>query len=72
MTHPVPAGLLSDAAIDGKLLNGTVAAAGQVFLDPAIGHGTGTVLGQWQVGDKRGDGIRHRVLLGGLEVAAWS
>src|SRR5439155_16108244 len=32
VTHPAPAGLLPAAAIDGKLLRGTVTAAGRVFL----------------------------------------
>ncbi|GGM53545.1 ISAs1 family transposase [Micromonospora sonchi] len=68
VTHPVPAGLLPAAAIDGKLLHGTVTAAGRVFLVAAIGHGTGTVLGQRQVADKRGEGTVIEPLLGGLDV----
>ncbi|HKT02746.1 MAG TPA: ISAs1 family transposase, partial [Rugosimonospora sp.] len=69
VTHPVPAGLLSAAAIDGKLLHGTVTATGRVFLVAAITHGTGIVLGQRQVPDKRGEGTVIESLLGGLDVA---
>jgi predicted transposase YbfD/YdcC len=69
VTHPVPAGLLPAAAIDGKLLRGTVTAAGRVFLVAAIGHGTGVVLGQRQVADKRGEGTVIASLLGALAVA---
>jgi hypothetical protein len=38
--------LLPAAAIDGKLLRGTVTAAGRVFLVAAITHGVGVALGQ--------------------------
>jgi hypothetical protein len=38
VTHPAPAGLLPAAAIDGKLLHGSVTADGRVFLVAAIGH----------------------------------
>lgn len=69
VTHPVPAGLLPAAAIDGKLLHGTVTAAGRVFLVAAIGHGTGVVAGQRQVADKRGEGTVVESLLAGLDVA---
>ena len=67
LTHPVPAGLLPAAAIDGKLLQGTVTATGRVFLVAAIGHGSGVVLGQRQVADKRGEGTVIADLLGGLD-----
>ncbi|WP_239313318.1 MULTISPECIES: ISAs1 family transposase [unclassified Frankia] len=69
VTHPAPAGLLPAAAIDGKLLRGTVTTAGRVFLVAAIGHGTGVVLGQRQVADKRGEGTAVPDVLGGLDVA---
>jgi predicted transposase YbfD/YdcC len=69
VTHPAPAGLLPAAAIDGKLLRGTVTATGRVFLVAAIGHRTGVVLGQQQVADKRGEGTVIESLLGGLDVA---
>src|SRR5439155_12224965 len=54
VTHPAPDGLLPAAAIDGKLLRGTVTATGRVFLVAVIGHRSGVVLGQRQVADKRG------------------
>ncbi len=69
VTHPAPAGLLPAAAIDGKLLRGTVTATGRVFLVAAIAHRTGVVLGQRQVPDKRGEGTVIESLLGGLDVA---
>ena len=69
VTHPVPAGLLPAAAIDGKLLRGTVTPAGRVFLVGAIAHDAGVVLGQRQVADKRGEGTVIADLLGGLDVA---
>jgi predicted transposase YbfD/YdcC len=69
VTHPAPARLLPAAAIDGKLLRGTVTAVGRVFLVAAIGHGSGVVLGQRQVADKRGEGSAVPDLLGGLDVA---
>jgi predicted transposase YbfD/YdcC len=68
-TRTAPAGLLPAAAIDGKLLRGTFTAAGRVFLVAAIGHGSGVVLGQRQVADKRGEGTVIESLLGGLDVA---
>jgi predicted transposase YbfD/YdcC len=69
ITHPAPAGLLPAAAIDGKLLRGSVTATGRVFLVAAIGHGSGVVLGQRQVADKRGEGTAVPDLLTGLDVA---
>ena len=69
VTHPAPAGLLPAAAIDGKLVHGTVTPAGRVFLVAAITHGTGVVLGQRQVADKRGEGTVVESLLNGLDVA---
>ena len=69
VTHPAPAGLLPAAAIDGKLLRGSVTPTGRVFLVAAIGHHTGVVLGQQQVADKRGEATVVENLLGGLEVA---
>jgi hypothetical protein len=55
VTHPAPAGSLPAAAIDGKLLRGSVTPTGRVFLVAAIGHDAGVVLGQRQVADKRGE-----------------
>ncbi|MEO3781628.1 ISAs1 family transposase [Micromonospora sp. B11E3] len=69
VTHPVPAGLLPAAAIDGKLLHGTVTTTGRVFLVAAIDHRTGTVLGQRQVADKRGENTVIEPLLSGLDAA---
>jgi predicted transposase YbfD/YdcC len=69
VTHPGPAGVLPAAAIDGKLLRGTVTPAGRVFLVGAIAHGAGVVLGQRQVADKRGEGTVNTDLLDGLDVA---
>jgi predicted transposase YbfD/YdcC len=69
VTHPAPVGLLPAAAIDGKLLRGSVTATGQVFLVAVIGHRSGVVLGQRQVADKRGKGSVIESLLGGLDVA---
>jgi predicted transposase YbfD/YdcC len=69
VTHPAPAGLLPAAAIDGKLLHGTVTAHGRVFLVAAISHANTVVLGQRQVADKRGEGTVIESLLGGLDVA---
>lgn len=69
VTHPVPAGLLPAVAIDGKLLHGTRTEAGQVFLVAAITHHDGVVLGQRQVGDKRGENTVIADLLTPLQVA---
>jgi predicted transposase YbfD/YdcC len=68
VTHPVPAGLLPAVAIDGKLLHGTRTEAGQVFLVAAITHHSGVVLGQRQVGDKRGENTVVADLLTPLDV----
>jgi predicted transposase YbfD/YdcC len=68
-THPVPAGLLPAAAIDGKLLHGTLAATGRVFLVAAVTHDRGVVLGQRQVADKRGETTVTADLLAPLDVA---
>jgi predicted transposase YbfD/YdcC len=67
--HPAPAGLLSAAAIDGKLLRGASTSTGRVFLVAAITHGTAVVLGQRQVPDKRGEGAVVAELLAPLDVA---
>ena len=69
--HPAPDGLLPAAAVDGKALRGArTPEGGRVFLvaaiDHAIDHATGAVLGQRQVGDKRGEGAAARDLLTGL------
>lgn len=69
VTHPAPAGLLPAAAIDGKLLHGTVTADGRVFLVAAISHASAVVLGQRQVADKRGEGSAVAPLLAGMDVA---
>ncbi len=69
VTHPVPAGLLPAAAIDGKLLHGTRTETGQVFLVAAITHHNGIILGQRQVPDKRGETTVIADLLTGLPVA---
>jgi predicted transposase YbfD/YdcC len=67
--HPAPDGLLPAAAVDGKALRGArTAGGGRVFLIAAIDHATGAVLGQRQVGDKRGEGAAARDLLTGLRV----
>jgi len=67
--HPAPDGLLPAAAVDGKALRGArTPEGGRVFLVAAIDHATGAVLGQRQVGDKRGEGAAARDLLTGLRV----
>jgi predicted transposase YbfD/YdcC len=67
VTAQVPAGLLPAAAIDGKLLRGSVTPAGRVFLVAAIDHATGAVLGQRQVADKRGENTALQPLLSSLD-----
>lgn len=69
VTHPAPAGLLPAAAVDGKLLRGTVTATGRVFLVAAVTHDCGVVLGQRQVADKRGETTVTADLLAPLDVA---
>jgi predicted transposase YbfD/YdcC len=69
ITHPRPAGLLSAAAIDGKLLHGSRTANGQVFLVAAVTHDSGAILGQRQVPDKRGENAVIADLLAPLDVA---
>ena len=69
VTHPVPAGLLPAAAVDGKLLHGTRTPTGQVFLVAAITHHRGVILGQRQVPDKRGENAVIADLLTPLDVA---
>ena len=69
VTHPAPAGLLPAAAVDGKLLRGSVTANGRVFLVAAVTHDRGIVLGQRQVADKRGETTVTADLLAPLDVA---
>jgi len=69
--HPAPDGLLPAAAVDGKALRGArTPEGGRVFLVAAIDHTSGAVLGQRQVGDKRGEGAAARDLLTGLRTPA--
>jgi predicted transposase YbfD/YdcC len=65
--HPLPDGVLSGAAVDGKALRGARTEAGPVFLVAAIDHASGAVLGQRQVPSKRGEGVAARDLLRGLD-----
>ncbi|MGH7511072.1 MAG: ISAs1 family transposase [Gemmatimonadales bacterium] len=69
ITHPAPTGLLPAVAIDGKLLHGTRTTTGQVFLVAAITHDRAVILGQRQVGDKRGESTVVAGLLAPLDVA---
>jgi predicted transposase YbfD/YdcC len=69
LTHPAPAGLLPAAAVDGKLLRGSVTATGRVFLVAAVTHEGGVVLGQRQVANKRGETTVTSDLLAPLDVA---
>jgi hypothetical protein len=69
VTHPAPAGLLSAAAVDGKLLHGTRTETGQVFLVGAVTHDRAVILGQRQVADKRGETTVTGDLLAPLDVA---
>jgi predicted transposase YbfD/YdcC len=64
-----PAGLLPGAAVDGKALCGARTATGRVFLVAALAHGTGVILGQRQVPDKRGEATVVGDLLAPLDVA---
>lgn len=66
--HPVPDGLLCATALDGKALAGARTENGRVFLVGAIDHTSGAVLGQAQVGDKRGEGEAARALLTRLDL----
>jgi predicted transposase YbfD/YdcC len=68
-THPLPDGLLSAVAVDGKALRGARTEDGRVFLVGAIAHVSGVVLGQRQVPDKRGEGAVVHSLLSGLDAA---
>jgi predicted transposase YbfD/YdcC len=67
VTHPVPDGLLPAAAVDGKLLHGSVTTGGRTFLVAAIDHATGAVLGQRQVADRRGENTALQPLLSTLD-----
>lgn len=70
VTDPPPAGLLPAAAVDGKALRGArTATGGRVFLVGAISHGTGVVLGQRQVPDKKGEAGQVQALLAPLDAA---
>jgi predicted transposase YbfD/YdcC len=67
--HQAPTGLLPGAAVDGKALCGARTATGRVFLVAAIAHGSGVILGQRQVPDKRGESVVVHDLLAPLDVA---
>ena len=68
--HPLPAGLLPAASVDGKALCGARTGPGmRVFLVGAIAHVTGVVLGQRQVPDKKGEGGEVAALLAPLDAA---
>jgi predicted transposase YbfD/YdcC len=68
--RPVPPGSLPGAAVDGKALRGSVRATGRrTFLVGAISHGSGVVLGQRQVPDKKGEGAQVEALLAPLDAA---
>jgi predicted transposase YbfD/YdcC len=67
--HPLPAGLLPGAAVDGKAVRGARTDTGRVFLVGAIAHASGVVLGQRQVPDKRGEGTVVHELLAPLDTA---
>jgi predicted transposase YbfD/YdcC len=71
LEHPAPDGLLPAAAVDGKALRGArTPDGGRVFLVAAIDHTSGAILGQRQVGDKRGEGAAARDLLTDLQAPA--
>jgi len=67
--HPLPAGLLPAAAVDGKAARGARTATGPVFLVGAIAHVSGVVLGQRQVPGKKGEGAQVGPLLAPLDAA---
>lgn len=69
--HPAPDGLLPAAALDGKALTGARTETGRVFLVGAVAHGTGAVIGQTQVPDKRGEGEAALTLLTQLKLPGW-
>lgn len=69
--HPAPQGLMRAAALDGKALTGARTENGRLFLVGAIDHTSGAVLGQAQVGDKRGEGQAARDLLTRLDLTGW-
>jgi predicted transposase YbfD/YdcC len=69
-SHPAPAELLPAAAVDGKALRGArTGDGGRVFLLGAISHGTGVVLGQRQIPDKKGEADQVEALLAPLDTA---
>ena len=58
------------AAVDGKALRGArTGDGGRVFLLGAISHGTGVVLGQRQIPDKKGEADQVEALLAPLDTA---
>ncbi len=67
--HPLPAGLLPAAAVDGKAARGARTATGPVFLVGAIAHVSGVILGQRQVPGKKGEGAQVGPLLAPLDAA---
>jgi len=69
VTHPVPAGLLPAAAVDGKEARGARTGEGRVHLVGAVTHDRRVVLGQCQVPAKRGEGPAARELLRTLDIA---
>jgi hypothetical protein len=71
VSHPAPPGLLPAAAVDGKAMRGArTATGGRVCLLGAISHGTGVVLGQRRVPDKKGEAGQVEALLSGLDGGA--
>jgi predicted transposase YbfD/YdcC len=70
LARRAPAGVLAGIAVDGKALRGSVTAdGGRTVVVGAISHGTGVVLGQRQVPDKKGEGAQVEALLAPLDVA---